>query len=261
MNAAKAHDSPVYRPQWWLPLCTIIIYTGTVVGNIHDAQTATSISGQSDLDEARSAAQEKYNARPSDPEIQMSFAGLLKNGDSARSIYKKVIGNEKNPDSLKAEAYFRLACISYLAANYEKAGMYCASACSLDKKETYLRLCGRAAMLAGRDSANQSLKTLKTDSLQAGADPSKKTGQSAEKKPAVAAYYLQVAAFSELENAQGLKKDLARLFPKVAVKEGSSRGKNIFRVRIGPFSSNKEAQAYGDSALVKNKISFRIVED
>jgi|WetSurMetagenome_2_1015567.scaffolds.fasta_scaffold155489_2 hypothetical protein len=228
-----------------LPCLCVLFINGGGMG----AQTNAMLSGQGGLDSARLRAQKEYDVHPSDPEFQMAFARLMRNGDSARMVYKKVIAQEKAPDSLKAEAYYRLACISYMAANYIKAENYCAAACSLDKKDVYERLCGRSTTLAGRDSTAHLSKPRKTDSLQTVSDT---TGS---------AFYLQIAAFAEIENAQSLKKDLLRLFPKVVVKEGSSHGKNIFRVRIGPFTKEKEAQAYGDSALAKNKISFRMVED
>ncbi len=233
-------------------------------GNGVGAGTCTLLSGQDDLDNARSLAQKEYDAHPSDPQCQLAFALLMRNADSARGLYKKIIALETAPDSLKAEAFYRLACMSYMAANYVKAQTYGAGACSLDNRDVYRRLLSRSAALAGRDSSERLLKIRKTDSTRAIADTGKNVAslpEKIEKKPAATAFYLQVAAFAEFENAQSLRKDLLRLFPRVVVKEGSSRGKNIFRVRIGPFAGEKEAQAYGDSALQKNKISFRMVED
>jgi hypothetical protein len=233
-------------------------------GNVCGQAVCRDVSGRGALDSARLFARQQYVARPSDPEAQMAFGRLLKTGDSARSVYKKVIAHENAPDSLRAEAYFRLACISYMAGSYGKAEAYCASACSLDRRDAYERLHDRTIVLLGRDSLERSSKARKIDSLRTVSDTVAKSppqSGASEKKDGGAAWYLQIAAFAELENAQGLKKDLLRLFPRVLVKEGANHGKTVFRVRIGPFPSNKEAQAYGDSALVRNKISFRVVED
>lgn len=234
----------------------IIIFAAIVSGNVREPGTSLFVSGQSDLDNARSIAKEKYESLPSDPENQMTFARLIKNGDSARSIYRKVIANDEAPDSLRAEAYYRLACMSYMAANYQKAETYCAHACSLDKRDLYERLLGRATLLANPDSSEYSLKRIQETGKKGGSST-----ENNEKKMEAAAYYLQIAAFAEVENAHGLKKDLMRLFPKVVIMEGISHGKNIYRVRIGPFANMSDAQVYGDSALVKYKISFRIVEE
>ena len=37
--------------------------------------------------------------------------------------------------------------------------------------------------------------------------------------------------------------------------------KTIYRVRVGAFGSREAAQAFGDSALTKKKLNFRIIED
>jgi hypothetical protein len=240
-------------PQLWLPVCCIVFIVGVVSGKFHNDGLYSTMRSIHDLDSARSHFQEQYDAHPSDPEIQMAYARLLTSGDSARGIYKKIVTNEKAPDSLQAEANFRLACISYMATNYVKAKTYCANACMLaGERDSYTRLCTRATMLADRDS----LRTV-SDSGKKTAAPIEKN----EKKPSATEYYLQVAAFADIENAQGLKKDLSRLFRNVVIKESSSHKKKFFRVRIGPFIGDKEAKAFGDSALAKNKITFRIVTD
>jgi hypothetical protein len=239
-----------------LPLLLLPFYfigIGIVSGNCSNNGGIALLQNIRDLDSARSNIQEQYNAHPSDPEIQMTYACLLASGDSARAIYRKIAANEKAPESLQAEANFRLACISYMATNYVKAKTYCSNACKLaGERDNYTRLCSRVTMLADRDSLR-----MVSDSIKRTEKPIEKN----EKKTGATEYYLQVAAFAELENAQGLKKDLTRLVRNVVIKESSSHGKKIFRVRLGPFVGDKEAKAFGDSALAKNKISFRIVTD
>ena len=231
-----------------LPIHFIFLNASLLFGNVRDEVICSTIASASDLDSIRSLAQECYAAKPMNPEVQMAYARLINNADSARSFYKKIIANEMAAPALRAEANFRLACLSYMAANYVKAETYSLSACKLEERDAYTRLLNRTTMLAGRDS------------LHFAADSVKKAVEKNEKKT-TGAVYLQIAAFAEMENAQNLKKDLSRLFQNVLVQESSSHGKTIFRIRIGPFVGNKEALAFGDSALVKNKISFRIVED
>lgn len=242
----------IYMLQALLSIHFIFLNASLLFGNVRDEVIRSTPSSASELDSIRSLAQERSIANPLNPDVQMAYARLINSADSARSIYRKIITNEKAAPALRAEANFRLACLSYMAANYEKAETYSLSACKLEECAAYIRLLDRATMLAGRDS------------LHAAADSGKKAAVGAEKnekKTAGAAYYLQIAAFAEMENAQNLKKDLSRLFPNVLVQESSSHGKSIFRIRIGPFAGNKEAQAFGDSALVKNKVSFRLVEE
>jgi hypothetical protein len=207
---------------------------------------------KSQVDSAQICNLEKYRNYPTDPTVQMEFARFLKSGDSVRSIYKKIIMNEKAPDSIRADAYFRLACISYMGSNYIKAATYSESAMKLYKNDGYERLYARSSLLSKRDSGATTVKPLKTDSVKTVSDTIKKN---------TTAFFVQVAAFAERENAQGLQKDLLRFSGKVLIKEGMVNGKNIFRVRFGPFLQRKEAQALGDSVLAKNKIVFKIIEE
>jgi len=66
-----------------------------------------------------------------------------------------------------------------------------------------------------------------------------------------------------LENRKrpGAEAEVKRFCTDVAVVAAISNDKNIYRVRIGAFDSKESAQAYGDSALAKRNISFRIVEE
>jgi hypothetical protein len=229
-----------------------VMTASSLLANVRDGVVCSPVAGKEELDSLRAAAKALWSENPLDSEIQMAWARLMKSADSARGMYRKIIANPKAAPALQAEANFRLACISFMAANYAKAETYCMEAWKLDDREAYGRLYNRALILAGHDSLHSSADSAKrTDAI----------NKKGEKKAAAPAYYLQIAAFSELENAQNLKKDLLRLFPNVVTMESSSHGKTVYRVRIGPFSGNNEAQAFGDSALIKSKISFRVVED
>jgi hypothetical protein len=237
-----------FRPSQLLAIHFIMATASFIPANVNDISVCFTTATGAELDSLRGCAKVQYNAQPSDPEIQMSYARLMKNADSACVIYRKITASEKATPALQAEANFRLACVSFLSANYTKAEAYL----ELEKKDAYVRLFNRTVILAGDDSLRSALDS----GNKVGINPEK-----IEKKTSTLAYYLQIAAFSESENAQDLKRDLLRLFPNIVIKESRSHGKTVFRVRIGPFSGNKDAQAFGDSALVKNKISFRVIED
>lgn len=80
-----------------------------------------------------------------------------------------------------------------------------------------------------------------------------------EGAPGKTVFSLQVGAFGTLENAHALTTSLAGQFPSVTIAAGNTGNKPVFRVRIGAFESRKSAQAFGDSALTKKGMTFRIV--
>ncbi len=63
--------------------------------------------------------------------------------------------------------------------------------------------------------------------------------------------YLQVGAFSELKNANTLKKRLSRMFKQRKIHSDFSSNQHIYRVRIGPLANVADADKL--SALLNNK--------
>ena len=63
--------------------------------------------------------------------------------------------------------------------------------------------------------------------------------------------YLQVGAFSNLQNANKLQKRLSRMFKQRKIHSDFSSNKHIYRVRIGPLASVEDADKL--SALLNNK--------
>ena len=60
--------------------------------------------------------------------------------------------------------------------------------------------------------------------------------------PAIAGFYLQVAAFSDRTNAEQLRQKLLTLKPDaIRIDSTSESGNPYYRVRIGPLSSLSEA--------------------
>jgi tetratricopeptide (TPR) repeat protein len=74
-------------------------------------------------------------------------------------------------------------------------------------------------------------------------------------------FSLQVGSFSAIENAEALKVSLARAFSPVSVVSGTAANKTVYRVRVGAFETREAAQAFGDSAVTKKGLQFRIIEE
>jgi Cell division protein len=217
---------------------------------------------KSEFDSARACFQKACVKNPSDKNFQLAHAKLMVNAPGARAVYKKLVAAASCPDTVRAEAYYYLACHSFMMANYAKSEQYCKGAYDIDRKELYKILYARCARLNNHDSLSQALlqdalareiTEQRRDTLQQGVI----TEKSASKQE----FYLQVGAFGSLENAQALRTELKRFCTNVAVVAAVSNDKNIYRVRIGAFDMKESAQAFGDSALTKRNISFRIVEE
>lgn len=82
-------------------------------------------------------------------------------------------------------------------------------------------------------------------------------------KPLVrkAVFSLQVGAFGSADNAGALKAELGKRYSPVSVVAAIVGEKPIYRVRVGVFDAKESAQTFGDTALLKRGLKFRIVED
>jgi tetratricopeptide (TPR) repeat protein len=214
-----------------------------------------------EYDSARTCLQKALAKKPADQWLRLESAKLTVSAAQARVLYKKV-ATAICPDSLRAEAYYRLACLSYVSAQYSKAEQYCKNAWMIDKKALYSRYYAQCALVNGHDSVSSALtrdcvsgKTIEPDK------DSAKKNITEEPNPSKQVFYVQAGAFGALENAQALQSELKIFCSKVAIVTGVSNDKNIYRVRVGAFESKEAAQAFGDSALAKRNISFRIVEE
>lgn len=203
--------------------------------------------------------QRAYKADTSDPAAMIAYAKSVRDAANARSMYKKAATNKTAPDSIRAEAFYRLACMAYIASNYTKARSYCASAIKLSDGNIYALLAMRSAMHDKKDSIDRTLAAVAVDSSNAGGK--RVLEDKSGKKSFDGKYFLQVGAFTAVENAQGLKQELSNRFPQVSVSAGNSNGKIIYRVRVGGFVNMETAKAFGDSALAKKNIPFRVIED
>ena len=227
----------------------------------HASGDCPAMAERSEFDSARACLHKALAKKPSDQNLQLANAKLMASASAARNVYKKLIAAPSCPDSVRAEAYYYLACNSYMLANYAKAEQYCKGAYDIDKKDSFKNMYARCARLNKHDSLSRSLlKDTVSHEISKGRDTLQEE-MIAEKNAFKQAYYLQVGAFGEIENAQALRAEVKRFCADVAVVAAISNEKNIYRVRIGAFDSKESAQAYGDSALAKRNISFRIVEE
>jgi len=240
-----------------------------IAGSADENDDAMGVMQQSGFDSARARAQRAYTGDSAEPGAILAYAATLSNVAIARALYKKIVARKTSPDSVRAAAYYRLACIAYMAGNYGKAASLCASARRLSDKPQYSRLSARGVLQVRGDSVEKT--PVSPSSLAKAGRPREglDTGLESKKRPdtvethgsAAGRYYLQVGAFAAVENAQGLKNELSRRFSKVSVTTGASGGRQVFRVRVGAFVSKETAQAFGDSALVKKGMTFRVVEE
>jgi hypothetical protein len=204
-----------------------------------------------------------YFADTSNVEAMLAYAQTIDNVNAARNLYKKITELKTVPDSVRAEAYYNLSCMSYMLSKYQQARIYCTYARKFFDKDIYADFSMRNFMHNKNDSASGFVGTREnikkndsTASTNKSIRPSdNNTGNSGR------SYFLQVGAFGEIENALGLKSELGKKFLHVSISAGSSGGKNIYRVRVGGFSTKEVAEAFADSVLVKKSIPFRVIEE
>jgi cell division septation protein DedD len=327
---------------------------------------------------ARRAAETAYAENPADPDNELLYAKTLSDGARALDLYKKMAADTALPDSVRAEANFRLGCASFVKGRYHKAGQYLKKAAGVnaDEDATIARFltaihdtadsAGFAALqaqaadtslsagkmacyflglyhLAQKDFASslpyfntsagicdtmwwscgsfagayycalalgrheESISVLRhmkrvfpsylekaqiakvkpasiasvPKDLRPGGPPKDTTARlpqdttfkrnipatkevsAAALRPSAAKgnFCLQVGAFGSADNAGTLRADLAKRYTSVSIVAAVVGDKTIYRVRVGIFGSRESAQAFGDSALTKKGLKFRIVED
>lgn len=102
------------------------------------------------------------------------------------------------------------------------------------------------------DAAKPDAKPADTAANKPGADPlgdlvKAKTGAGADPAPATGAdpfsYFVQAGAFKSAEEAQAQKARLAMLGMEASITEREQSGRQVFRVRMGPFSQKGMADA------------------
>ncbi len=107
------------------------------------------------------------------------------------------------------------------------------------------------------EEANQPEKSVPEDVT----EPEEVKEPQKEIEPQRGLYTLQVGAFGSTENARNLQKKMRQHFDHVTVKEEIVRGIKYLKVRVGSFSKEEEALAYGEKFLRGNDIAFRVVKE
>lgn len=74
-------------------------------------------------------------------------------------------------------------------------------------------------------------------------------------------YTLQVGAFSSQENARNMMKKMKKDFKHVSIKDEMVNGKQFFKVRIGSFTKEEDARAYGEKELAGRGLTYRVVRE
>lgn len=239
----------------WAVVCAAALTAG-------EPDLARRFFEQDDFDTVCARAKEAFAQDSGAAETAMAYARTLTNAGQARVYYKKIAVRKASPDSLRAEAYYRLACIAFMAGNYAKAASYCGYGRGFGVNPIYAHLSDRSVVRVQADSAVAiPEKTTLMAFPNRGTDTARKTEKTPDSALSRGRYYVQVGAFSAVDNAEGLKNELGRYFSKVSITAGNSGGKQVFRVRVGGFTSKEAAQAFGDSALTKRGTPFRIVEE
>jgi len=64
-----------------------------------------------------------------------------------------------------------------------------------------------------------------------------------------------------MENAEAFKAGLSKELPPASIVSGMTGAKTVYRVHVGAFDTKENAQAFGDSVLVKKGMKFQIVEE
>jgi tetratricopeptide (TPR) repeat protein len=252
-------ESPIVFKKMFM--CRMAVVFCFIASAVQASGDCVAMVERSEFDSARTCFQKALAKKPTDQGLQLANAKLMASASAARTVYKKLIAAPSCPDSIRAEAYYYLACNSYMTGNYPRAEQYCKGVYDIDRKDLYRNMYARCAMLNKHDSLSRSLlkDSLSHEILKDG--DTMREEAIAEKNAFKQAFYLQVGAFGEIENAQALRVEIKRFCADVAVVAAISNEKNIFRVRVGEFDSKESAQAFGDSALTKRNISFRIVEE
>jgi len=92
---------------------------------------------RSEFDSARACLHKALAKKPLDQNYAIGKCKAYGKRIGGPYCYKKLIAATSCPDSVRAEAYYYLACHSYMMANYTKAEQYCKGAYDIDKKDLY----------------------------------------------------------------------------------------------------------------------------
>ncbi len=88
------------------------------------------------------------------------------------------------------------------------------------------------------------------------------TGYAGGRRPVLQGRYgIQVGAFTEKENAERLKAKLEKKYPHVRILLWENNAQRFYRVRVGRFPTEADAQRYFDTLRKENHSGFIVRED
>ncbi len=96
----------------------VLLSVSTFAGDLEDGLALLS---EGKFDEASRYIRRAYKQNPSDPPTWFAYAQILTSGTDAGSMYDSLARSKSVPDSLKAEALYRLGCLHYCNEEYKNA--------------------------------------------------------------------------------------------------------------------------------------------
>ncbi len=90
-------------------------------------------------------------------------------------------------------------------------------------------------------------------------EPKKQPVEPIKKPDKKGVYTLQIGAFLAKDNAEALQKKMAKEFSLVTIAVEKIKRKTFYKVRLGDFSSEEKALAFGKEKLYPRNIKYRVI--
>jgi tetratricopeptide (TPR) repeat protein len=238
--------------QWFhLLVAATAVMIGSLSGDANaDLSAGQDLYAQGNYADARPMLQRALERNPLSPAVQLAYARVIVNGDSAVNLYRKVAENSTAHDTLRAEAMMKLGHSRLLLGDRTGAASWFRKVGELHP-DSHSIVVLHAIEGLPRATADRIAKALP------GTHPEKMTAFSNGPQY----YALQVGSFAVLDNA---KKSVARFkpdFPATGIRPVVVDGTSLYRVRIGTFENENSAVSFGMEHLRPKQISFRAVKD
>ncbi len=104
--------------------CLCVFVFGIPVFSTTPTLRVDSLLESGDYAEAQAVAEKAFTLSQSDPATMICYAKTTPDVANAIELYKKAAVDSAAPDSLRAQAYCRLACAMYMKGKFSKAGAY-----------------------------------------------------------------------------------------------------------------------------------------
>jgi septal ring-binding cell division protein DamX len=249
-----------------------------------DYTNGMTLFAQGKPDKAAAAIKRARALDTADVAIQYAYASICVNDlGRNRRLLEALAADTATPDSITVAALARLGDLDYCAKAYDSASRHFGLAAARQPTDALHYRYARAAFMAGQPARADSLWRVvsrcrdtalakraaarlslplaqqpeRTDTvLNFGAalgDPPKAPTDSLRR------YTLQLGAFSSDKNAKKLATELSNEYDSVSVVKIDNNGTTIYRVRVGVFASETEADLWAKRNLGSRNLSFRVV--